>query len=153
MCIHRGTDTLGLFSLCACKQLAPLSCAELITMAMVVMATLQQRERDRQQFAATNLVYPPLHLLLSTCCLCTTGSDAVCSEHLWFCFWSHLSPQQLSHTDEHTPQPLVDGQSCAGERLPSELNNDDLMRKETYKNKVVDVNDFLITVFKKSCCP
>lgn len=39
---------------------------------------------------------------------------------------SDLSPQQLPDTDEHTPQPLVDGQSSAGEGLPPKLNNDDL---------------------------
>lgn len=43
-------------------------------------------------------------------------------------FLSDLSPQQLPDTDEHTPQPLVDGQSSAGEGLPTKLNNDDLRR-------------------------
>ena len=39
---------------------------------------------------------------------------------------SYLSPQELSHADEHAPQPLVDGESRAGEGLPSELYDDDL---------------------------
>lgn len=46
---------------------------------------------------------------------------------MWW--WSHLSPQQLAHADEHAPQPLVDGQSRAGEGLPSKLDDDDLRRK------------------------
>lgn len=50
-------------------------------------------------------------------------------------FLSDLSPQQLPDTDEHTPQPLVDGQSSAGEGLPTKLNNDDLRRaKERQAN-------------------
>lgn len=85
-------------------------------MAMVVMATLEQRKCDRQQFAATNLMYTPV-----------SPVHFVCSQHAEI--WSHLSPQQLPHTDEDAPQPLVDRQSRAGERLPSELNNDDLKRR------------------------
>lgn len=54
-------------------------------MAMVVMATLQQRKCDRQQFATTNLMYPPLHLLLSTRLVLRTRifhCDAVSSEQI-----------------------------------------------------------------------
>lgn len=50
-------------------------------------------------------------------------------------FLSDLSPQQLPDTDEHTPQPLVDGQSSAGEGLPTKLNNDDLRRAKTRQVK------------------
>lgn len=86
-------------------------------MAMVVMATLEQRECDRQQFVATNLMYTPFF----------PPVQFVCSQHADI--WSHLSPQQLPHADENAPQPLVDRQSRAGERLPSKLNNDDLKRR------------------------
>lgn len=61
----------------------------------------------------------------------TFGPDSVWTEHwrlrLWF--RSHLSPQQLPHADENAPQPLVNCESRAGERLPSELNDDDLRRR------------------------
>lgn len=91
-------------------------------MAMVVMATLQQCKCDRQQFAATSLVHPPLNTVYS-------------QDPGWYVWlFPHLSPQQLSHTDEDTPQPLVDGQGCAGEWLPSKLNNDDLRRKRNIQH-------------------
>ena len=43
---------------------------------------------------------------------------------------SYLSPQELSHADEHAPQPLVDGEGRAGEGLPSKLNDDDLQNTQ-----------------------
>lgn len=71
--------------------------------------------------------------------LILTARAGVCSAQLFvhLRFSSHLSPQQLSHADENAPQPLVDGQSRAGERLSSELNNDDLGRKQASGMSVV----------------
>lgn len=72
----------------------------------------------------------PLHMLF-TLSAQTFGPDSVWTEHwrlrLWF--RSHLSPQQLPHADENAPQPLVNCESRTGERLPSELNDDDLRRR------------------------
>lgn len=62
---------------------------------------------------------------------------------LWFWFWSHLSPEELSHADEDAPQPLVDGQSRAGERLPSELNDDDLRRRRSSRLVLAELPSFI----------
>lgn len=40
----------------------------------------------------------------------------------------YLAPKQFANADEHAPEPLIQGEGCAGERLPSELHDDDLRK-------------------------
>lgn len=137
--IHTGTDTLGLFS--------PLVLVNRSRAAFMRWAHYHGDGRDGNAAAAAALVWqatvccykphvstsssssPRIHVYWFFT-LQLWGCVSSFKKHPWFWFWSHLSPQQLSHTDEHTPQPLVDCQSRAGERLPSELNDDDLRKRE-----------------------
>lgn len=57
---------------------------------------------------------------------------------------AHLSPQQLADADEDAPQPLVDGERRAGERLPSELHDDDLRGHEQAERQSAASETFLL---------
>lgn len=39
---------------------------------------------------------------------------------------SYLAPEELSHSDKNTPEPLAQGEPRAAEGLPTKLHNDDL---------------------------
>lgn len=47
----------------------------------------------------------------------------------------YLAPKQFADTNENTPEPLIQGESCAGERLPSKLHDDDLKTNENMSTK------------------
>lgn len=42
---------------------------------------------------------------------------------------SYLAPEELSHSDKNTPEPLAQGEPGAAEGLPTELHNDDLRHR------------------------
>lgn len=39
---------------------------------------------------------------------------------------SYLSPEQLTNSYKHTPEPLIDGEGCARKRFATKLHNYDL---------------------------